>query len=272
MSLGVPISVVIRTLNAASTLPAVLAGLVIEPGDELIVVDSGSTDATLDIARRRNAKILQIPQAQFTYGRSLNMGFSAARNDWVLTLSSHCIPMPVRGDHLQLFRDAVSRYPEGFAAAAGPFHNTELDRVLMGGVTFYQLEDLAHGFGFPAGNPNCLYRRSCWVQHPFDETVETAEDFEWYFWALKQGYTIAVVHAATARYATARPMKALYRRGQLDRRYARSLLKTSKVRLRGVAVQAVRLFAYWLLGRVSWPTVRNGIAYKCGAWVEGRRE
>jgi rhamnosyltransferase len=272
MTADVPISVVIRTLNAASTLPSVLAGLDLKPNDELIIVDSGSTDRTLEIAAKAGAAIIQIPQAEFTYGRSLNLGFARARNAWVLALSSHCIPIPVRQDHLQLFRDAVARFPNGFAAAVGPFHNSEWDRVLLGGVTFYELADFKHGFGFPAGNPNCLYRKECWQEHPFDESLAVGEDFEWYVWALRKGWTLAAVHAASARYASARPMKALYRKGRLDRRFAVSLIESPRLGTGEFAIHLAKLVAFGLLRRVTWASIKNGFAYKLGAWVEGRCE
>jgi len=272
MSEDVPISVVVRTLDAARTLGAVLEGLKLRGDDELIVVDSGSTDQTLQIARQAGARIIEMPPGSFSYGRSLNLGFAAALNPWILSLSSHCIPMPVRSDHLQLFRDAVSQYPAMFAAAVGPFHNSEVDRLLLGGVTFYRLEDYSLGFGIPAGNPNCLYSRACWQEHPFDEELDMGEDCEWYVWALKRGYSLAAVHAASARYASARPMSALYRKGRLERRFARRVMTVPKTRAIEVGIQAVRLGAYWLMRRISWPTARNGVAYKVGAWIESRNE
>ncbi len=264
------ISVVIRTLNSASTLPLVIGGLKFKGDDELIIVDSGSADSTLEQAKRAGANILHIPQQEFTYGRALNLGFQAARNDWVLALSSHCIPMPVRDDHLQLFREAVRRYPNAFVAAAGPFHHSEWDRLLHGGITFYELADFQRGFGFPAGNPNCLYRRSSWQEHPFDEQLPTGEDYEWYVWALKRGLTIAAVHAASARYATERPMRVLYARGKLDRRQNAALLNVPPLRTRELCIQTARLVAYWGLGRMSLASARNGIAYKLGEWIESR--
>ena len=85
------ISVLIRTFNSGKTLEEVLAGLPLAEGDEFVVVDSGSTDDTLAIAKRHGARVIQ-PAGPFNYSKSLNLGFAAARNPWVLVLSSHCIP------------------------------------------------------------------------------------------------------------------------------------------------------------------------------------
>ena len=50
-SSGPPLSIVIRSLDTADTLPRVLAALGRRPDDQLIVVDSGSTDGSLEHAR-----------------------------------------------------------------------------------------------------------------------------------------------------------------------------------------------------------------------------
>ena len=52
------ISVLIRTFNSGKTLERVLAALPLEEGDEFVVIDSGSTDATLAIARQRGVRVI----------------------------------------------------------------------------------------------------------------------------------------------------------------------------------------------------------------------
>jgi glycosyltransferase involved in cell wall biosynthesis len=46
------LSVVVPTLNEEERLPATLAGVALAPGDELIVIDGGSTDQTVALARQ----------------------------------------------------------------------------------------------------------------------------------------------------------------------------------------------------------------------------
>src|SRR2546430_1178125 len=62
------------------------------PSVEVIIVDSGSTDATLDIAREFPTQIIEIPPASFSYGRALNLGVQAASGDYVISLSAHSLP------------------------------------------------------------------------------------------------------------------------------------------------------------------------------------
>ncbi len=54
---ALPLSAVLITRNAAAQLSACLASLAF--CDEIVVVDSGSDDATLDIARQHGARVLE---------------------------------------------------------------------------------------------------------------------------------------------------------------------------------------------------------------------
>ena len=78
------ISVVIPTLNEASALPALLAALRDEDAEhETIVVDGGSQDATLAVARAFGASVFQVPSSR---GGQLCTGAREARGDILLFL------------------------------------------------------------------------------------------------------------------------------------------------------------------------------------------
>lgn len=82
-----PISVIIPTLNAAQTLPAVLASLV--PGldagliREVVISDGGSGDGTAAIAAEWGAHFLTGPASR---GGQLRRGADAAAGQWLLFL------------------------------------------------------------------------------------------------------------------------------------------------------------------------------------------
>ncbi|MBC8035195.1 MAG: glycosyltransferase, partial [Chitinophagaceae bacterium] len=59
---------------------------------EVIVVDSGSTDSTVSIARHMGAKVLSIAKEEFSFGRALNIGCSQAAGDIFLFASAHVYP------------------------------------------------------------------------------------------------------------------------------------------------------------------------------------
>ena len=83
------VSIVIRTLNEARYLPELLAAIASQqaPGwdVETVIVDSGSTDGTLDIAHRAGCLVRHIRPEEFSFGRSLNLGCEAARGDVLRT-------------------------------------------------------------------------------------------------------------------------------------------------------------------------------------------
>lgn len=79
-----PLSVVLITLNAAAQLPACLASVAF--ADEVLVIDSGSTDGTPSIAAALGARVLQ--KEWLGFGPQKQFAVSQAANDWVLCLDA----------------------------------------------------------------------------------------------------------------------------------------------------------------------------------------
>ena len=263
------ISVVIRTHNSSATLPKVLARLDLAPADELVVVDSGSTDDTVAVAEAAHARVVRIPRERFNYGVALNLGFGVATRPWVLSLSSHCVP--VHGDLLARFRKAVGWLDEHVTAAVGTIEG-EFPSPLPDGVTLYHRGEMTRGFGFGAGNPNCLYRRSAWERRRFNESGNPCEDMEWYVAALEAGEVVAAVHAAAVEYASRRSVRALYRKGRLERRHSLGLFKVYQPTVGGWFVRVLKMSAFALLGRTHWKTALGSIAYYSGMLAEALSE
>jgi len=79
-----PVSAVIITLNAASQLEACLRSLAF--CDEIVVVDSGSTDETAEIAKRHDVRILHAEWRGF--GPQKQFAVEQATYDWVLCVDA----------------------------------------------------------------------------------------------------------------------------------------------------------------------------------------
>lgn len=87
----VPVSVYLRTLNAERCLREVLQA--VQPfADEILIVDSGSTDQTLKIAEEFGARIIR--QVWLGWGFQKRVAEDAARNDWVLDIDADEVVSP----------------------------------------------------------------------------------------------------------------------------------------------------------------------------------
>jgi rSAM/selenodomain-associated transferase 2 len=93
------ISAIVPTLNEQACLAATLDALALAPGDELIIVDAGSTDGTPDIARRYTSQVYQGPRGR---AQQMNHGARYAHGDILLFLHADTL-LPADGP------DAVRR-------------------------------------------------------------------------------------------------------------------------------------------------------------------
>ena len=91
MAAGKPrslISVIIPALNEASGIARSIASAAQEPGVEVIVVDGGSRDETLQVARRQGAKTLSVPAGR---ARQMNAGARASSGEFLVFLHADTI-------------------------------------------------------------------------------------------------------------------------------------------------------------------------------------
>ncbi|MBI2957046.1 MAG: glycosyltransferase family 2 protein [Acidobacteria bacterium] len=79
------ISVTVITLNEERTLPRALAS-VAGLADEIVLVDSGSTDRTRELAREHGARVLERPWTN--YSEQKNFAAARASNDWIFNLDA----------------------------------------------------------------------------------------------------------------------------------------------------------------------------------------
>src|SRR5258707_1708280 len=88
-------SILIPTKNGAKDLDACLAAVYSQKGTgpfEVIVIDSGSTDATLEIARRYPVRLERIPPETFHHARTRNYAAGLAKGEVLVFLSQNAIP------------------------------------------------------------------------------------------------------------------------------------------------------------------------------------
>ena len=139
MSEKFPLSLVLITLNAGARLRDVLASVPF--ADEIILVDSGSTDETAAIAAEFGARFEQHAWAGF--GPQKALAVSLARHDWVLCLDADEALSPALVHSIRhAFAHGLPDYPVYRFARCN---------VFMG-------RPLKHGEGYPDFNTR-LFRR-----------------------------------------------------------------------------------------------------------------
>lgn len=193
------VSIVIRTHNSAGTIGEVLWSLRSQRfrDYELIVVDSGSRDHTRDLLSAHRHTLVDLSREAFTYSGALNAGCRTANGEYIVCLSSHCVPAHEEwlGRLVQALDD------ERISGAWGPpilddkAPEPKGNRIETLGLDEFLLRP-THGLQ----NSGSIIRKELWQLHPFSEEVERCEDQEWAHHFLQRGYRTAVVHGAPVFY------------------------------------------------------------------------
>jgi len=174
------ISFVVRTLNEARHLDLLLAEIQKQELDgfryEVIIVDSGSTDGTLQIAERHNCRIVHIQRKDFSFGRSLNIGCKVATGSILVITSGHCIPKDVHWSQrlIQPLLDGEGQYSFGRQLGADRSHYSE-KRIF---AKYFPDEAKNGQKDFFCNNANAALTHETWEKYRFDEDLTGLEDME----------------------------------------------------------------------------------------------
>lgn len=171
-------SIIIRTLNEGRYLDQLLAAIESQNlrnlGVEVIIVDSGSNDATLEIAAKHNCRILHITREEFTFGRSLNMGCAAAKGEVLVITSGHCIP--TSNDWLynlcQPIIQGTAQYVYGRQVGNA---NSRFSETRIFAKYYPEVSDFAQK-SFFCNNANAAISKQAWQRFRFDEQLTGLED------------------------------------------------------------------------------------------------
>lgn len=196
---SIHLTVLIRTRNEAKSLVKVfeaLANQITSFEWEILVVDNDSQDETLKLCKEYNARVVNIPQNEFSYGKSLNLGMREAKGEVVVVISAHSLP--ISRNFLELaaepFREnsrlaaarclglsSTSQIASWFKPKYLMFDNAEDQRNYESGIEWLT--------SYPAAT-GAVYRRSVCNVIRFDENLESVEDKIWASAALRAGYVI----------------------------------------------------------------------------------
>jgi len=86
------LTAVILTKNNQTTIRSCLKSL--DFTDKLILVDSGSTDQTINIAKQFKAELIHIAEKDFSYSKARNLGLQATKTEWIFYIDSDEVVSP----------------------------------------------------------------------------------------------------------------------------------------------------------------------------------
>ncbi|MAS81244.1 MAG: hypothetical protein CMF45_00990 [Legionellales bacterium] len=190
-------SVIIRTYNEAQYIEPLLKSIRLQTlqNIEIILVDSESTDDTVEIASKYCDKIVDIKKSEFTFGYSLNKGIEQAAGEYLILVSAHTLPsnkqwieqliQPLNDPSIAMvygkqIGDFNSRYPE------------YIDLLR----TFKSQSKILKAPNYFSHNANASLRKSFWEYHQFDAHLSGQEDIEWAKHWMQQGFYTFYQHEA----------------------------------------------------------------------------
>lgn len=172
------VSIIIRTYNEERYLNDLLNSInnqiVNNHIIEIIIVDSGSTDNTLKIAKSHNCIIKKIEKINFSFGRSLNLGCATANGEILIFISGHCIP--TNEFWLQnlinpiLSNKVILTYGKQIGGLNTNFSELQIFEK------YYPSESKIPQVGIFCNNANSAILKSEWIKFKFDEDLTGLED------------------------------------------------------------------------------------------------
>lgn len=174
------VSIVIRTLNEERYLEELLSSISkqkkINFDVEVVLVDSGSEDNTLSIAKKYESKITFIKKEEFTFGKSLNIGSEFSNGDILVYISGHCIP--VNDLWLSSLIKPILENKSGYTYGRQIGRDTTKFSETQIFKKYFPKDSKIPQKGFFCNNANSAISKKIWQRFKFDEKVTGLEDME----------------------------------------------------------------------------------------------
>jgi rhamnosyltransferase len=262
------ISVVIPVRDGGSDLVRCLdavARQVVDDEVEVVVVDSGSRDGSVEAARARGARVHEIQPFEFGHGRTRNLGAGLARGEILVFTSQDAFAAD------ELWLATLVRSLSGESKVAGAYgrqlpHDDAtpperyfLDFLYGPEARVQRLE----GEGEPEfeqtlfSNVNSAIPRAVWAEFPFADDLIMSEDQEWSRRVLRAGYELvyepsAAVHHSH-RYSIADAFRRFFDSGvSAERSYAAQGAGGGALRRAGARYARGEVEWLWDTGQRRW--------------------
>ena len=214
------ISIVIPTKNAGATFFDVLEAVYAQPGEyDVLVIDSGSTDETLDIVSDFPARLLTIPSAEFDHGGTRNLGITETSGQFIVFLTQDATPLdgwlteliaPLREDSdiagaysRQLPRPTATPMKRHFLAEF--YSDSSETRSIATNRSPTRTEVFF-------SNVSSVIRRSVWENHPFPTDCIMSEDQLWAWDVLQAGWKLRYQASSRVHHSHDEGIKQIFKR------------------------------------------------------------
>ncbi|MGE5340447.1 MAG: glycosyltransferase family 2 protein [Candidatus Omnitrophota bacterium] len=203
----VDVSIVIPARNEAATIGRCLDAVFGQQTDytfEVIVIDSGSTDGTLDVLRQYPAvQLLRIRAEEFGHGKTRNLGARSATGRYLVFLNADAVPADSSWLNHLLSPFSHPKNPPIAGVYSRHLPHPDCD--------LYMVRDLSRAMPatpkmhsrasaldfFLFSTVSGAIDRDIWARFPFEDTIPIAEDQEWGRRVLTHGFSIVYEPAST---------------------------------------------------------------------------
>lgn len=215
------VSIIILTKNAGDGFSETLSAVYTQgyPGKfEVIIIDSGSTDETITIAKRNPTRIVNIKPEDFGHGKTRNLGAKLASGEYLVFLTQDAIPTTDKWLS-SLIRNFGDPKVAGIYGRQIPKKNTKpMEQFFLN--TKYPSEHLVKQLQENKTDMDIIFfsdvnsalRRAVWEKYPFDDGVIAGEDQEWSKKVLRKGYKIVYDPEAAVYHSHNYTLKAVFQR------------------------------------------------------------
>lgn len=191
---NVSLSIIIRTKNSSRTIKRCIESIINQSyndSKEIIIVDSGSSDNTICIAKSFNCKIIPYNSSYFNYSKALNLGISSANGKYILCVSSH-----VYLESTETIKYMIYFLSKNRSICTVSTHrkivrynslNKEFNKIEWSVITNHNFK------GTGMFNPCSLIRKSDWNKHNFNEKINRAEDADWLSYQIRNNNKGAII-------------------------------------------------------------------------------
>jgi len=228
------VSIIIRTYNEEKWIGECLRNVFSQKFNnnlECIIIDSDSTDRTVEIAKQFDVKIFNLPKDAFSFGKGINYGIEKSSGEYIVILSAHAIPLNKNWLY-KLIRNFNDKKVAGVYGRQIPLPDCNpVDARDI--LKCYGLEKKIQTTEFFFSNANAAIRRSVWKEVPFDEKVPAAEDQLWAKEVITRGFKIIYEPEAIVMHSHNETLEQRYIRA-LREGIGLSKLRKGKIKFRRV--------------------------------------